>query len=101
MQRPWITRIDKRSVLRIGIVFVTAAALAACAHQPAPYADDAPGFFVGLWHGFSIVFSLIGSIFMDIRIYEFPNSGGGYDFGFVLGALVFLGSVAGGAASSS
>jgi hypothetical protein len=46
---------------------------------------------MGLWHGFIIFFSLIGSIFTDIRVYAFPNSGGWYDFGFVLGAAAFLG----------
>ena len=49
------------------------------------------GFFGGLWHGFIILFSLIGSIFTDVRIYSFPNSGGWYDFGFFLGASAFLG----------
>jgi hypothetical protein len=48
-------------------------------------------------HGFISLFSLIGSIFWDIRIYAFPNSGGWYDFGFVLGAMTFFGG--GGGAS--
>ena len=71
--------------------------LASCAYQPEPTAYDPPGFLMGLWHGFIILFSLIGSIFMDIRVYAFPNSGGWYDFGFVLGAMAFLG---GGGAST-
>jgi len=44
-----------------------------------------------------MLFSLIGSIFTDVRIYAFPNSGGWYDFGFFLGAASFLG---GGGASA-
>jgi len=40
------------------------------------------------------LFSLIGSLFFDIRIYGFPNSGSGYDVGFVLGAAVFYGGIA-------
>jgi hypothetical protein len=62
-----------------------------CAHQPYPGSYDPPGFFSGLFHGFIILFSLIGSIFMDIRIYAFPNSGFFYDLGFLIGAGGFLG----------
>ena len=71
--------------------------LASCAYQPDPTAYNPPGFLLGLWHGFIMFFSLIGSIFTDIRVYAFPNSGGWYDFGFVLGAIVFSG---GGGASA-
>ena len=74
-------------------------ALIGCAHQPSPVAFDSPGFFVGLLHGFIMLFSLVGSLFMDIRVYAFPNSGGLYDFGFVLGAMMFFGG--GGASASS
>ncbi len=71
--------------------------LTSCAHQPDPSAYDPPGFFMGLIHGFCIIFSLIGSIFTDVRIYEFPTSGGWYDFGYLVGASMFLG---GGGASA-
>ena len=37
------------------------------------------------------------SLFTDYRIYAFPNSGGWYDFGFLLEAMMFLGG--GGAGS--
>lgn len=67
------------------------AMVASCATQPHPAAYDPPGFFSGLLHGFLIFFSLIGSIFTEHRIYAFPNSGGGYDFGYFLGAAAFLG----------
>jgi hypothetical protein len=44
------------------------------------------GFFSGFWHGMIIFFSFIGSIFSDdIAIYAYNNSGGWYDFGFLLG----------------
>jgi len=74
-------------------------ALWGCAHQPSPSAYDPPGFFSGLLHGFLILFSFIGSLFADVRIYSFPNSGGWYDFGYLIGASMFLGG--GGAASAS
>jgi hypothetical protein len=41
-------------------------------------------------NGFTVVFSLIGSIFYNVRIYAYPNSGGWYDFGFVLGVVAFF-----------
>jgi hypothetical protein len=73
-------------------------ALASCATQPFPTAIDPPGFLMGIVHGFCIFFTLVGSFFMDVRIYEFPNSGGFYDLGYFIGASMFLG---GGGASAS
>jgi len=81
----------------LAVLFATAAILAACATQPVAAASEPPGFWAGLVHGFTILFSLIGSIVTDYRIYAFPNSGGWYDFGYFLGASMFLG---GGGAST-
>ena len=76
----------------LGAVLVIAALMTSCATQPAPVGGaDLPGFWLGLWHGLTILFSLIASIFTDCRIYAFPNSGGWYDFGFVLGASACFG----------
>jgi len=73
--------------------------LVSCAHQPAPDSYNPPGFFSGVWHGFTIFFALIGHLFDNsIRIYAFPNSGGWYDFGFFIGASAFAG---GGASAAS
>jgi hypothetical protein len=89
----WIMRRRK-----VGFLMVTALALvvAGCATQPRAGSSHLPGFLMGLLHGFLILFSLIGSFFMDIRIYAFPNAGRWYDLGYFLGALMFLGG--GGAA---
>lgn len=56
--------------------------------------DDSPyGFLGGLWHGIIFYFSFIGSLFSDeIAVYAINNSGGWYDFGFLIG----LGSSIGG-----
>ncbi|MGH8565046.1 MAG: hypothetical protein ACREXW_13550 [Gammaproteobacteria bacterium] len=85
----------------VGFIPVTAMALliVSCATQPEPGAYDPPGFFSGVFHGFLILFSFIGSLFTDIRIYAFPNSGVWYDFGYLLGASMFLGC--GGATTAS
>lgn len=100
MKRPTLDCAKAHRLLYFALMMCSFGALSACAHQPPSSGEGLPGFFIGLWHGFSIVFSLIGSMFMDIRIYEFPNSGGGYDFGFVIGAAMFLGG-SGVAAGSS
>jgi hypothetical protein len=84
------------SQFSLGMI-VCAAILSACATQPVPGTSDAPGFWHGLLHGFMILISLIGSIFTDYRIYAFPNSGFGYDLGYVFGALMFLGGTGAGA----
>jgi hypothetical protein len=54
-------------------------------------AGDVPGFSSGLLHGFLVAFSFIGSLFTDVRIYAFPNSGGWYYLGCLFGVAVLLG----------
>ncbi len=65
-------------------------AIVSCAHQPEPNAYAPPGFFSGIWHGFIIIFSFIASIFSEVRIYAFPNSGFWYDFGYLIGLFSLL-----------
>lgn len=67
------------------------AALGACATQgAAAVAPTAPGFLLGLWHGFIFPIAWILSLFMDeVAIYAVPNNGGWYDFGYFLGIAVF------------
>lgn len=73
------------------LVVLALGLLAACATQPTPDAI-APGFWSGLLHGFISPFALIAELFTDVRVYAFPNGGGWYDLGFVLGAAaVFSG----------
>jgi hypothetical protein len=49
------------------------------------------GFWLGLWHGLISPVTFIISIFnKNVRLYEVHNSGGWYNFGFVLGAGLFL-----------
>lgn len=50
------------------------------------------GFLGGLWHGFIAPVSFVISLFDDkIAMYAMNNSGGWYDFGFVLGAGILFG----------
>lgn len=49
------------------------------------------GFFMGLWHGLIAPITFIISIFTkNVRFYEVHNNGFWYNFGFVLGAGLFL-----------
>jgi hypothetical protein len=86
-----------RRLLIFAAIGGAALLLAACATQPPPQDVSPPGFFSGLLHGFLILFSFIASLFTDFRIYAFPNSGGWYDFGYLLGAMAFLGGGGAGA----
>ncbi|MGN6589639.1 MAG: hypothetical protein ACTHKE_05045 [Sphingomicrobium sp.] len=53
-------------------------------------APHAPGFLMGLWHGFIFPVAWIVSLFdPNVAIYAVPNSGGWYDFGYFLGIVVF------------
>jgi hypothetical protein len=67
-------------------------ALAACAAREAPDAvqPGAPGFWLGLWHGFIFPVAFVISLFTDkVAIYAVPNNGHWYDFGYFLGIVVF------------
>lgn len=65
--------------------------LAACAHQVhSAVAPAAPGFLLGLWHGFIFPVAWFLSLIMpDVAVYAVPNNGGWYDFGYFLGICVF------------
>ena len=67
-------------------------ALAACAATQAPdaVAPNAPGFWLGLWHGFIFPVAWIVSLLVPkVAVYAVPNDGGWYDFGYFLGIVVF------------
>ena len=75
------------------------ALLSACAatQTGATVAPAAPGFLLGLWHGFIFPVAWIVSLFMpDVAIYAVPNNGGWYDFGYFLGIVVFGAGARGG-----
>jgi len=77
---------------RIAAVAGAATLLGACAatQSAAAVAPSAPGFWLGLWHGFIFPIAWIVSLFTDkVAIYAVPNSGGWYDFGYFLGVVVF------------
>jgi hypothetical protein len=77
---------------RFAALAVGALALSACAatQDSAAVAPTAPGFLLGLWHGFIFPVAWIVSLFFDkVAVYAVPNNGGWYDFGYFLGIVVF------------
>lgn len=85
-----------RPVLLVAAVLL----LAACAAGPNDLVDTAvaaggepAGFWYGLWHGVIAPIAFIVSLFNEnVSIYEVHNSGGWYDFGYLIGLTVLLGS---------
>jgi hypothetical protein len=67
-------------------------ALAACAQQvSSAVKPEAPGFLLGLWHGFIFPVAFILSLFMkDVAVYAVPNDGVLYNLGYFIG-IVFIG----------
>ena len=73
-------------------ILLPALALSACAAQQSAdaVAPTAPGFLLGLWHGFIFPIAWIVSLVVDkVAVYAVPNNGGWYDFGYFLGIVVF------------
>ena len=79
---------------RVWAVVLPLLLLASCAHQPSVPLHHGPGFFLAIVHGLVAPIALVASIFTDVRIYAFPNSGGWYDLGFLLGLSAWGGGAA-------
>lgn len=74
------------------VVLAASLTLTACAatQQVDAIAPTAPGFLLGLWHGFIFPVAWIVSLVVPkVAIYAVPNNGGWYDFGYFLGIVVF------------
>ena len=86
----------RRSLLLVAILGATLI-LAGCAPGPnsaektANAEGKTAGFLLGLWHGFISPVTFVISVFSkNVRLYEVHNNGTWYNFGFVLGAGLFL-----------
>ncbi len=90
----------KRSTL-LGLLILAAAVMTSCAPGANPSVvkvEEVAGFWLGLWHGLIALFTFIVSLFNDnVSIYEVANNGGWYNFGYLLGVMVFWGGGGGGA----
>ncbi len=88
MARPAGAPREPQALLVAGL----ALALSACAatQQADAVVPTAPGFLLGLWHGFIFPIAWLVSLFVpQVAVYAVPNSGGWYDFGYFLGIVVF------------
>lgn len=67
--------------------------LTACTAGGEQFTTETPaGFWYGLWHGIIAFISLIIHLFNDaVMVYEKNNTGGWYDFGFLLGVIFIWG----------
>ena len=78
---------------RLAALAIAALSLTACVatQSGAAVAPTAPGFWLGVWHGFIFPLAFIVSLFSDrMDIYAVPNNGTWYNFGYFVG-VVFLG----------
>ena len=78
---------------RIFVLVAMSLTVAACVAKQSLSAVNpaAPGFLEGVWHGFIFPVAWIVSLFTDqIAVYQVPNNGGWYDFGYFVG-ICFLG----------
>lgn len=59
---------------------------------PSGYGATRAGFFYGLWHGFIILFTLIGKLLgFKVGLYALNNTGFTYWLGFIIGIGAFGG----------
>jgi hypothetical protein len=82
-----------------GIIFLLVLTLFTASCAPGPNTLEkkpneegkTAGFWYGLWHGLISPITFIVSIFTkSVRFYEVHNNGNWYNFGFILGAGLFL-----------
>ncbi len=80
---------------RVCTLFLTLFLLSGCADSvdPASVQNLEPvGFWYGLWHGLILAVAFIVSLFDDtVAVYAVYNSGGWYDFGFLIGVMMVFG----------
>ena len=75
-------------LIPITLVVAISLVLVSCGFATAGYGGyDLPGFFMGVWHGCLAPWSLIARLFLDVKMYAFPNAGWIYDLGFLIGVL--------------
>ncbi|MFH1438406.1 MAG: hypothetical protein ABIJ56_22040 [Pseudomonadota bacterium] len=77
----------------LGLMIAAALIVSGCAAGDPRFTSETPaGFWQGLWHGIIAVIAFIISLFSDkVTLYEVDNTGGWYNFGFLLGTICVWG----------
>jgi hypothetical protein len=87
---------EMKFIVGLGVIGIAVLGLAYTSSGLIPLASpaDQAGFLQGYWHGVSLMFNYVASLFSDAYvIYETPNSGGWYDTGYILGLFSFFGII--------
>jgi hypothetical protein len=87
-----------KKLIVAGAAVLLVLSLSACAAGPNGMVNEpglegtVAGFWLGMWHGFISFFTFIISLFNNsVHVYEVHNNGGWYNFGFILGIMMFYG----------
>jgi hypothetical protein len=95
-----------KKVILLVVAAVVLLGLAGCAPGPNSFVNTpgekgyVPGFWYGLWNGVISPVTFIISLFnRNVSPYEVHNSGGWYNFGFMLGVSIIFGGGAGSTAA--
>jgi hypothetical protein len=85
--------LSQHRMLKLLVILLVIVLVSSCAAGNADFTQDNPaGFLWGLWHGIISVISLIIHLFNEtVVVYEIDNTGGWYDFGFLLGVILVWG----------
>jgi len=79
-----------KRTLSVAVLAALAVGLAGCFAEAVPVAEAVrgpSGFWMGLWHGMiSWIAFVVGWFDPSVEIYDKVNTGGWYDFGFLMGA---------------
>jgi len=89
--------VNMKIISALGVLFVLMFVFTSCAPGPNSFEKtpdkegEIAGFFTGIWQGLIAPITFIISLFSDtVSFYEAHNNGNWYNFGFVLGAGLFL-----------
>ena len=82
-----------KELLKIILLLLSLFIISSCTAGDSSFtAEDPAGFFYGFWHGIISFISLVIHLFNDnVAVYEINNTGGWYDFGFLLGITTIWG----------
>jgi len=85
----------QKFIILLGLILFILIAIS-CAPGNKKFDAKPAGFWAGLWHGLICVITFIISLFTDkVHMYEVSNTGGWYNFGFLIGAAMALGGSCG------